>query len=174
MEDNMIRRTSMLAMTIGLMALSSGAAFSADEHEQQALMKSIGDAKITLQQGLTAAEAQGQPISGKFEVEDGKLQLSVYTAKDGKFFEVVIDFVGGKVTKTEPITEGEDLTAAKAQSAAMMKAKTSLKAAVDKALGQSAGARAIEVVPELKDGHTVANVTLLKEKEFKTMPQSLE
>jgi hypothetical protein len=174
MEDNMIRRTPMLMLTIGFMAFSGGSAFSADEHEQQALLKSIGDAKITLQQGLTAAEAQGQPISGKFEVEDGKLQLSVYTAKDGKFFEVVVDFAGGKVTKTEPITEGEDLTAAKAQSAAMTKAKTSLKAAVDKALGQSTGARAIEVAPELKDGHAVANVTLLKEKEFKTIPQSLE
>src|SRR5436305_3628630 len=122
MEDIMIRRAAML-VTIGLTAFSSGSAFCADEHEQQALIKSIGDAKINLQQGLTAAEAQGQPISGKFEVEDGKLQLSVYTAKDGKFFEVVVDFVGGKITKTEPITEGDDLTAAKAQSAAMMKAK---------------------------------------------------
>jgi hypothetical protein len=174
MEDNMIRRTSILMLTFGLMTFSGGSAFSADEHEQQALLKSIGDAKITLQQGLTAAETQGQPISGKFEVEDGKLQLSVYTAKDGKFFEVVVDFAGGKVTKTEPITEGEDLTAAKAQGAAMMKAKTSLKAAVDKALSQSAGSRAIEVTPELKDGHAIADVTLLKEKEFKTMPQSLE
>jgi uncharacterized membrane protein YkoI len=170
----MTPRTSMLMMTIGLVAFSSGSAFSADEHEQQALMKSIGDAKVTLQQGLTAAEAQGQPISGKFEVEDGKLQLSVYTAKDGKFFEVVVDFVGGKITKTEPITEGEDLTAAKAQSAAMTKAKSTLKTAVDKALSQAAGARAIEVTPELKAGRAVANVTLLKDQEFKTVPQSLE
>jgi hypothetical protein len=173
MEDIMIRRAAML-VTIGLTAFSSGSAFCADEHEEQALIKSIGDAKINLQQGLTAAEAQGQPISGKFEVEDGKLQLSVYTAKDGKFFEVVVDFVGGKITKTEPITEGDDLAAAKAQSAAMMKAKTSLKAAVDKALAQSVGARAVEVTPELKNGHALATVTLLKEKEFKTMPQSLE
>jgi hypothetical protein len=171
----MIRRTLMLMMAAGLMTAASGSAFSADEHEeQQALIKSIGNAKISLQQGLTAAEAQGQPISGKFEVEDGKLQLSVYTAKDGKFFEVVVDFVEGKVTKTDPITEGEDLTAAKVQSAAMMKAKTSLKAAVDKALGQATGARSIEVTPALKDGHAIATVTLLKGQEFTTVPQSLE
>jgi hypothetical protein len=171
----MTRRTMMLMMTMCLVAFSSGYAFSADEHaERQALIKSMGNAKITLQQGLTAAEQQGQPISGKFEVEGGKLQLSVYTAKDGKFFEVVVDFGTGTVTKTEPITEGDDLTAAKAQSAAMAKAKTTLKAAVDKALSQSAGFRGIEVTPELKGGHAVASVILLKDQEFKTVPQSLE
>jgi hypothetical protein len=175
MEDNMTRRTIMLMITVCLMAFSSGYVFSADEHEaQQALIKSIGNAKITLQQGLTAAEAQGQPISGKFEVEDGKLQLSVYTAKDGKFSEVVVDFAAGKVAKTEPITEGDDLTAAKSQSAAMTKAKTTLKAAVDKGLSQSAGFRAIEVTPNLRDGHSVASVILLKDQEFKTVQQSLE
>lgn len=41
-----------------------------------------------------ASESEGQPISGKFEVEDGKLQLAVYTAKDGKFFEVIVDHGG--------------------------------------------------------------------------------
>jgi hypothetical protein len=30
-----------------------------------------------LQQGLAASEQQGKPISAKFEVDDGKLQLSV-------------------------------------------------------------------------------------------------
>jgi hypothetical protein len=90
LEDNMTRRAMMLMMTVCLVAFSSGYALSADEHEErQALIKSIGNAKITLQQGLTAAEQQGQPISGKFEIEDGKLQLSLYTAKDGKFSEVV-------------------------------------------------------------------------------------
>jgi uncharacterized membrane protein YkoI len=171
----MTRRTMMLMMTLCLAAFSSGYAFGADEHaERQALVKAIGNAKITLQQGLTAAEQQDQPISGKFEVEDGKLQLSVYTAKDGKFSEVVVDFVTGAVAKTEPITEGDDLTAAKAQSAAMTKAKTTLKAAVDKALSQSAGFRAIEITPELEGGHAVAAVILLKDQEFKTVPQSLE
>jgi hypothetical protein len=131
-------------------------------------------AKVTLQQGLAAAEAQGQPISGKFEVEDGKLQLSVYTSKDGKFSEVVIGYATGKIAKSEPIMEGDDLAAAKAQSAAMAKAKTTLKAAVDKALGQSPGFRAISVTPSLKDSRPVASVVLLKGKEFKTVQASLE
>jgi hypothetical protein len=45
----------------------------------------LDTAKINLQEGLAASEQQGKPISAKFEVDDGKLQLSVYTAKEGKF-----------------------------------------------------------------------------------------
>jgi hypothetical protein len=60
------------------------------------------------------------------------------------------------------------------QSAAMSKAKKTLKAAVDKAIGQGAGFRAISATPELKDGHAVASVELLKGQEFKTVQQSLE
>jgi hypothetical protein len=171
----MYRQTMMLMATLSLVAFSSGSVLSADEHEeQQALIKSIGNAKITLQQGLAAAEAQGQPISGKFEVEDGKPQLSVYTAKDGKFSEVVVDYATGKVAKSEAITEGEDLADAKSQSAAMAKAKNSLRAAVDRALGQSGGFRAISATPDMKGGRAVASVVLLKDQEFKTVQEPQE
>jgi hypothetical protein len=171
----MYRRTMMLMAILSLVAFSSSFVRAADEHEEQrALIKAIGSAKVTLQQGLAAAEAQGQPISGKFEVDDGKLQLSVYTSKDGKFSEVVIDYARGKVAKSEPITEGDDLADAKVQSAAMAKTKTTLKAAVDKVLGQSPGFRAISVTPALKDGRPVAAVVLLKGKDFKTVQAILE
>jgi hypothetical protein len=174
MEEHMNRRTMMLMGTLSLIALSSNYAFGEDEYKKhQALIKAIRSTKVTLQQGLAAAEAHGQPISGKFEVEDGKLQLSVYTSKDGKFSEVVVDYATGKVAKSEPITEGDDLTDAKSQSAAMAKAKTTLKAAVDKTLGQSSGFRAISVTPVLKDGRPIAAVVLLKGKEFKTVQASL-
>jgi len=123
---------------------------------------------------LAASEQAGQPISGKFEVEDGKLQLSVYTSKDGKFSELLVDYVNGKVTKAVPITEGEDLVASNSQSAAMAKAKTSLKEAVDKAVAQSASARVVSAVPSLKDGHPVASIVLLDGEQFKTVQQPLD
>ena len=44
---------------------------------------SLRFAKVSLQQGLAASEQEGQPISGKFEMDRGKFQLSVYTSKDG-------------------------------------------------------------------------------------------
>ena len=77
--------------------------------DQAALIKALDGAKVSLQQGLAAAQRKGQPISGKFQVEDGKFQLSVYTANKGQFSEVLVDYSTGKVAKSEPITQGGDL-----------------------------------------------------------------
>jgi len=124
---------------------------------------------VSLERGLAASASHGQPISAKFEIEEGKLQLSVYTVKDGKFFEVIVDHDTGKVIKAEPIAEGEDYTAAQSQSAAMAKPKVSLRAAVEKALRGNAGFRAVSVTPSLKDGRAVADVALAKGEELKTV-----
>ena len=72
------------------------------------------------------------------------------------------------------ITEGEDLAEAKSQSAAMEKAKTDLKAAVDKSAAATNGSRAISVTPALKDGRAVASVTLLAGQQLQTVEQPLE
>lgn len=47
--------------------------------------KALQAAKISLEKGLAVAQQKGKPISGKFEVDDGKLQLSTYTVRKGKF-----------------------------------------------------------------------------------------
>jgi hypothetical protein len=125
-----------------------------------------------LQQGLAASEQEGRPISGKFEVDDGKFQLSVYTSKDGNLFEVLVDYADGKVTKAEPIIKGD--AAASSQGAAMARANISLKEAVDKAVTQSANTRAVSAVPSLKDGRPVVSIVLLSGDKFKTVQQSLD
>jgi hypothetical protein len=145
-----------------------------DEASPAAVAKSLPMAKITLQQGLAAAESHGQPISAKYEVEDGHLQLSVYTAQGGKFSEVVVDHGTGKVAKTEAITGGDDLTDAKKQMEACAKAKKPLKSAVDQAEQASSGYRAVSVTPKLSGGHPVAEVALLKGKTAKTVSEPLE
>lgn len=142
----------------------------AEEQNDAALIKAMSAAKVTLQQGLTASQREGRPISAKFEMEDGKLQLSVYTEKGGKFFEVIVDHMTGKVGKSEPITEGDDLAAAKMQSAAMAKAKTELKAALDKAAGSN---RALAVTPALKEGRPVASIIIVKAGKTATVTQAL-
>lgn len=142
---------------------------------QQAVdLKALQPAKVTLERALTISKLQGKPISAKFEIEDGKLQLSVYTAKDGKFSEVLVNYRNGKVAKVEPITEGEDLTAARAQSEAMGKAKISLETATTKALKKNSGFRAVRVVPSMESGRAVAAVTLVGRDGPKTVPEILE
>jgi uncharacterized membrane protein YkoI len=147
---------------------------TAAAEDRAELAKALGAAKVSLQQGLAAREAQGQPISGKFELEHGQLQLSVYTAKGGTFAEVIVDHNTGKVAKTEDITSGDDYTAAKEQAAAMAKTKRSLGAAIDQAVKSNAGFKAVSAYPSLKDGHPVAEVTLVKGQEFTTVTQTLE
>ena len=160
-------------LTIGVIAMTGAHAWS-DEDEAAAVAKYLPAAKVTLQQGLTAAETQGKPISGKFEVEDGHFQLSVYTAQGGKFSEVLIDHNTGKVAKTEAITEGDDLADAKKQVEACAKSKKSLGSAVDQAEQASAGYRAVSVTPKLSSGHAVAVVTLLKGTQVKSVSEPLE
>lgn len=179
----MTRRKMLLitagATVLGVAALvgfaGHNAIFADDEDEaQEALIKTMDAAKISLQQGLEASEQHGQPISAKFEVDEGKLQLSIYTAKEGKFAEVLVDYVTGKILKVEPIQGSDDLTAAHEQSAAMTKAKVSLKAAVDKTMSESGNVRAVNVVPSLKDGHPVASIDVLNYNEIRAIQQPLD
>jgi len=157
-----------------LLATLGGWAQPVGDQEHAELAKALKGAKVSLQNGLSASAREGKPISGKYEVEHGKLQLSVYTMKGDKFSEVIVDHTSGKVSKAEPITGGEDLTAAKTQSEAMAKAKRSLQVAAADAVKENKGFRAVSVMPALKDGHPVADVTLVKGTEWKTVSEKLD
>ena len=145
-----------------------------DDSEHAELAKAMKDAKVPLQAGLTASQRDGTPISAKYEVEHDKLQLSIYTMKGDKFAETIVDHKSGKVEKSDPITEGDDLTHAKAQAEAMAKAKRSLAAAVGDAVKANAGYRAVSVMPSLNDGHPIAEVVLVKGAEWKTVAEKLD
>lgn len=172
-----MHRTRWMVPAVALSVLGFGS-FAAEEkgkqEEKQALAKDVKAVKVSLEKGLSASEARGKPISAKFEIEEGKLQLSVYTAKAGNFYEVIVDHQTGKVAKTEPITSGDDLTAAKTQNDAMAKSKTSLRSAVGQALKANAGYRAVSVTPSVKGGQSTAEVTLVKGNEWKTVEEKLD
>jgi hypothetical protein len=161
---------AVLTTIVSLTLASLCSAWSA-EQDDAALIKAVNSAKVTLQKGLTASQREGRPISAKFEMENGKLQLSVYTEKNGRFFEVIVDHMKGSITKTEPITEGDDLADAKSQSDAMANAKTNLKAAVDKAVGLNL---AVGVAPDIKDGHPVASIIVAKDSKLQTVTPRLD
>ena len=55
-----------------------------DSKDTQALLEALGKSKLTVLDGVRqAAKGGAVPISAKFELEDGKLSLSVYTAGKG-------------------------------------------------------------------------------------------
>jgi hypothetical protein len=174
-EKHMERKrvVPVIAAMVGLFLLAL-AGRAAEKEGAGVDWKALGAAKVSLEKGLAATQPKGKPISGKFEMEDGKLQLSVYTAKQGKFWEVIVDHTSGKVSKTEEIKEGEDLTAAKAQSEAMAKAKKSLSSAAQEAVAANAGYRAVSVVPALEQGKPVATIVLENATGTKTVSESLD
>src|SRR5262249_6683280 len=146
----------------------------AEDADPAALAAAMKNATATLQGGLKASEAQGTPISAKFEIEDGKLQLSVYTMKGNDFMEVVADPNTGAIAKAEKITDAGDLKEAAEQKAAMAKAKVPLLTATEKAVNANAGSRAVSIVPELKNGQTMAEVTLLQGTALKKVSENLD
>jgi hypothetical protein len=145
----------------------------AEAADPAALAAAMTNATATLQGGLKASEAQGTPISAKFEIEDGKLQLSVYTMKGNDFMEVVADPDTGAIAKAEKITDA-DLKEAAEQKAAMAKAKVPLLTATETAVKANAGSRAVRIVPELKSGQATAEVTLLQGTTFKKVTEKLD
>jgi hypothetical protein len=146
----------------------------AEGGDTAALAAAMKNATATLRGGLKASEPQGIPISAKFEIEDGRLQLSVYTMKGSDFIEVVADPKTGAIAKAEKITDAGDLKEAAEQKAAMAKAKVPLVTATETAVAANAGSRAVSIVPELKNGQAMAEVTLLQGTTFKKVTEKLD
>jgi hypothetical protein len=109
-----------------------------------ALAAAMKGAMVTLQGGLETSEREGMPISAKFEIEDGKLQLSVYTMKVDEFMEVVVDPKSEKIEKAGKITDADDLKTATSQKTAMTKAMVSLFTATTSAVKANNGFRAVQ------------------------------
>jgi hypothetical protein len=167
-------RTLLIAFATASMLMTGPLAQAGEGEDQAVLVKALPAARVNLQQGLQAAEAQGRPISAKFEMDDGKLQLSVYTDKAGKYSEVIVDQNSGGVGKVEAITQGDDLAAAKTQAAALAKVTESLRSAADKAEQKFVGYRAISAVPEAGEQGAIVKVTLVRGTELKTVPVDIK
>ena len=166
-------RAVSLILLVAAIGLWGGPAW-AEAGDSAALAAAMKNATATLQGGLKASEAQGTPISAKFEIEEGKLQLSIYTMKGNDFMEVVADPKTGAIAKTEKITDAGDLKEATAQKAAMAKAKVPLLTATETAVNTNAGSRAVSIVPELKNGQATAEVTLLTGNALKKVTEKLD
>ena len=166
-------RLLVLVAAAGLANAGAGPVWAQDD-ELEAMATAIKDTTFTLQDGLRAGEREGQPISAQFEIDDGKLQISIYTSKGDDFSEVVADPKTGGIVKTEKITDTDELNDAADQKAAMAKAKSSLAAAADAAVKENSGFRAVSIFPDLRDGHAIAEVTLLQGTTAKKVTEKLD
>jgi hypothetical protein len=156
-----------LTVVFALWGGPAGAVMS--DKEKAELAPVVAGSKVTLEQGLATSKKNGKPVSAKFEIENGKPQLSIYTVRDGsKYFEVIVDHISGEIAKAEPITGGDDLAAAKKQSDSMFRATRELREAVKEAKQDNPGYLAVSVWSEMKEGHSLATVNLVKDNDWKT------
>src|SRR5438034_7414217 len=80
-----MKGTTWLVLVLALAGVCWGSTLAAQEEEegnQAAVAKAVMSARVSLERGLVASASHGQPISAKFELEEGKLQLSVYTRSE--------------------------------------------------------------------------------------------
>jgi hypothetical protein len=169
------RAVRLLSLVAALSFWSVAATLArAEESDSAALAAAMKNVSATLQGGLKASEAQGVPISAKFEIEDGKLQLSIYTMKGNDVMEVVADPQTGAMARAEKITDADDLKEAASQKAAIAKAKVPLLTAIETAVNANTGSRAVSIVPELKNGQATAEVTLLTGNALKKVTEKLD
>ena len=74
----------MAVVAFGLAMVASSYNTASAEGADQALLRAISGAKVTLVQGIAqVAKGTEVPTEAKYEMEDGKLMLSVYTSAKG-------------------------------------------------------------------------------------------
>lgn len=151
----------------GVLLMTSTASAQATKAQAAVAAAMRGAKHVALADAIETASASGKPLSARYEFEDGKLKLSVFVEKAGAYSEIFFDHMTGKVAQTDKITAGDDLKDAKAQSKASAKAKKSLSAAVAKALAANPGYTAVDVTPVLEGKVPVAEITLMKDGQFK-------
>src|SRR5438477_5521201 len=80
----MMTKNWMAVVAFGLAMVASSYNTASAEGADQALLRAISGARITLVQGIAqVAKGTEVPTEAKYEMEDGKLMLSVYTSAKG-------------------------------------------------------------------------------------------
>jgi hypothetical protein len=146
-----------------LSASLSHAAGSADTDT----VSRLGQSKHTLVQGIRqAAKNEGAPISAKFEFEDGKLWLSVYTAKAGiepdAEHNTLIELKGEPTATAwtpniEVFEDKKHLTRSAMQLTLLQQSKLDLAAVVEKAAARETGVP-YSAIPAVRNGKAVVVV----------------
>lgn len=167
-------RPFLSSLAIATALLLGGPSWAEGDLDPAPMAKALQQTTLPLEKGLKVTEREGKPISAKYEIEHGTLQLSLYTMKGDKFSELIIDHKTGAVATEEVITDANDLKAAQAQAAAMAKTRATLDVPVAKAVKDNPGYRAVSVMPKLDGGQPVAVVTLMKGEDVKKVTEKLD
>jgi hypothetical protein len=177
---NRYRAFSFAAATM-LAATWSVCAPAADPKETQALLKALSKSKLTLLEGVQqAAKGNAAPISAKFELEDGKLSLSVYTAEKGLAVEpeknVLQELAGSPEGEWKPNVEVfkdvPHVARSSEQLTLMALGKASLADVIER-VGKSQSGTVFSVTPVIRNHKPVAEVLVAEKGKVRKVYQPL-
>ena len=156
-----------VALSMGTLGVKMAIAEDADEYKaSDDLLKVIPSSKHSLDEGIKqATQGAETPISAKFEMDDGKLSLSVYTVdtKTNTFKEVAgAPDAPTWTPSSEVIKGGEDLETAQNQWKVLSASKLSLLDFIAKAQKDLPGT-ILSVMPEIEDGKNVCEVRVVNQ-----------
>lgn len=157
-----------------VVALSLGIGFAsayAADHDPKSIIPLLKDAKMSLLEGIEYAEkSSGPATSAKFEVDGGKLILSVYTVPQGLGVEpekAALTEVGGVVTespfnpKLEVFTDKEHISRATVHMTLFQLSKMNLKQVIQQALKAKKGTPIDVRNPMVRNHRPVAEVVIV-------------
>ena len=158
-------------IVLGLMlALGMSQAF-AGNHDPKAIAALLKDSKVSLQDGIAFAEkTSGAVTSAKYEVEDGKLMLSIYTVPEGLGVEpekATLTELSGNAAdgtaglKAEVFTDKEHIARATVHMTLFQLSKMSLKDVIRLALIRQNGIVIDVRNPMVRNQRQVADVILV-------------
>jgi len=139
---------------------------SAAENGDVETVSRLDQSELTLIEGIRqAAKTQGAPISAKFEFEDGKFWLSVYTAKDMKAdaeHNTLMELKGEASApawkpNVEVFEDKEHLTRSAMQLTLLQLSRADLSAIVEKAASTEKGTP-YSAIPAVRSGKAVVVV----------------
>ena len=161
-----MRNTLAASLIVSLLGASVGYAAGSSDAET---VNRLAQSKHSLAQGIRqAAKTHGAPISAKFEFEDGKFWLSVYTAKAGieadAEHNTLIELKGEPNAATwspnvEVFEDKKHLTRSAMQLTLLQQSKVDLAALVEKAAAKEKGTP-YSAIPAVKNGKPVVVVKI--------------
>lgn len=162
---NTLGHAVVLALCVGASPFVPHIAVAAGD--DAAVLAKLKTSKHTLAEGVQAAQKEnGVAISAKIEFEDGKLWLSVYTAKAGldkdPEHNVLMELKGDATTakwepKVEVFEDKKHLARSAMQLTATQTSPLTLEEVIKKAAAQKKGT-VYSVIPAVREGKTVFDV----------------
>jgi hypothetical protein len=162
-------RSVLLLFALGF----SSAAMAQEIEDHTALAAALKHVTSSLEDGLKAVERLGKPISAKFTLEHGFLQLSLWVTREDSLAEFILYPATRTVTEIYEFRDPNELKTATAHRLAMEKARVSLRSATANAVQANPSLRAVSAYPVIEEGDPMAVITLLDANAFKIVTKKL-